>query len=236
MSRNNKRSKLCGESAKGLFGEIRGLYCVIAFLSSALLAFGLYHIHALSGVTEGGVLGMTLLLEHWFEISPSVSGFVLNVICYLMGWKYLGKNFIVYSLAASAGFSVSYKINEQFEPLFPWLADLPLLAAILGALVVGVTAGICVRIGGAPGGDDALAMSISGLTHINIQWAYLICDLVVLVLSLSYIPVSRIMYSFLTVILSGQIIGWMQKLPVFGLNKEACKGIIKSSEDKEETK
>ena len=36
--------------------------CVIAALSSAFLAFGLYHVHSFSGVTEGGVLGMTLLL------------------------------------------------------------------------------------------------------------------------------------------------------------------------------
>ena len=55
--------------------EIRN--CLVAILSSAFLAFGLYHVHSLSGVTEGGVLGMTLLLDHWFGISPAFSGFVL---------------------------------------------------------------------------------------------------------------------------------------------------------------
>ena len=39
--------------------EIRN--CLVAILSSAFLAFGLYHVHSLSGVTEGGVLGMTLV-------------------------------------------------------------------------------------------------------------------------------------------------------------------------------
>ena len=52
--------------------------CLIALFGSAFLAFGLYHVHSFSGVTEGGVLGMTLLLEHWFHISPSVSGFIMN--------------------------------------------------------------------------------------------------------------------------------------------------------------
>ena len=38
---------------------------VALILSGGLiLAFGLYHIHALSGITEGGVLGMSLLLRH----------------------------------------------------------------------------------------------------------------------------------------------------------------------------
>ena len=39
-------------------------------------------------------------------------------------------------------------------------------------------------------------------------------DLIVLALSLTYIPLERIGYSLLTVILSGQIIGFMQRLPV----------------------
>ena len=55
--------------------------CLIAFFSSAFLAFGLYNVHSLSRVTEGGVLGLTLLLDHWFHISPSVSGAVLNAAC-----------------------------------------------------------------------------------------------------------------------------------------------------------
>lgn len=199
-------------SIKSYFEEIRLSSCIIAFFSSAMLAFGLYNIHSLSGVTEGGILGLTLLLEHWFGISPSISGMVLNLLCYLMGWKFLGRKFIIYSIAAATGFSISYRIFELFDPLFPQLAERPLAAAILGAVFVGVSAGICVRVGGTPGGDDALAMSIARVTHMDIRWVYLLCDLVVLVLSLSYIPVQRIAYSFLTVILSGQIIGIVQKM------------------------
>ena len=199
-------------SIKSYFEEIRLSSCIIAFFSSAMLAFGLYNIHSLSGVTEGGILGLTLLMEHWFGISPSISGMVLNLLCYLMGWKFLGRKFIIYSIAAATGFSISYRIFELFDPLFPQLAERPLAAAILGAVFVGVSAGICVRVGGAPGGDDALAMSLARVTHMDIRWVYLLCDLVVLVLSLSYIPVQRIAYSFLTVILSGQIIGIVQKM------------------------
>ena len=202
---------MCG-ILNSYFEDITLSSCIIAFFSSAMLAFGLYNIHSLSGVTEGGILGLTLLLEHWFNISPSVSGMILNLLCYLMGWKFLGRKFIIYSIAAATGFSVSYRIFEQFGPLFPQIAERPLAAAVLGAIFVGISAGICVRIGGAPGGDDALAMSIARITHLDIRWVYLMCDLIVLVLSLSYIPVQRIAYSFLTVLLSGQIIGIVQKI------------------------
>ena len=169
--------------------------------------------HALSGVTEGGVLGLTLLLDRWFSISPSVSGAILNVLCYGLGWKLLGKRFLAYSFLSTVSFSLSYKLYEQFPPLWPEIANYPLLAAFVGAIFVGVGAGVCVRAGGAPGGDDALAMSVSHLTGWSIERVYLLSDLIVLLLSLSYIPVRRIGFSLLTVILSGQIIGLIQKIP-----------------------
>ena len=62
--------------------------------------------------------------------------------------------------------------------------------------------------------DDALALVLSKNLHIDISRAYLFTDMTVLLLSLSYIPVSRILYSLFTVVLSGQIIGWIQKIPL----------------------
>ncbi len=184
--------------------------CLTAFLSSAFQAFGMYHIHAQSAITEGGVFGLTLLLEHWFHISPAITNFLLTALCFLLGLKTLGKTFIAYSALAVTGYSLGYWLFEQFPPLWPGIAGYPLLAAVLGAIFIGIGAGLCVRCGGATTGDDALAMSIRSLTGLSVEKVYLISDLTVLLLSLSYIPFQRIAYSLITVILSGQIIGWLQ--------------------------
>ena len=69
---------------------------LIALFGGAILAFGLYHIHAQAGVTEGGQLGLTLLLRHWWNLSPALSGFIINAICYLVGLRTLGKAFLFY--------------------------------------------------------------------------------------------------------------------------------------------
>lgn len=98
------------------FPKLKTTNCIVAFLSSALQAFGMYNIHALSGVTEGGVLGATLLFDHWFGLSPAVSSFVLNIACYVLGWRTLGKSFIAYSAIAACGYSASYAICELFPP------------------------------------------------------------------------------------------------------------------------
>ncbi len=180
-------------------------------LGCAILTFGLYNIHSLSGVTEGGVIGLTLWFDHHFGISPAVTGLLLNVACYLFGWRTMGKTFIVKSVIAALGYSGFYAIFEQFPPIYSRIAEMPLVASIVGAIFVGLGVGLCVREESAPTGDDSLALSLSKRTGIEIQWIYMFSDLTVLALSLTYIPLRRILYSLLTVTLSGQIIGWIQK-------------------------
>lgn len=184
--------------------------CIFLILGSAVLSFGLFNIHSFAGVTEGGALGLNLLLDHHFGISPAITSVILNIICYFIGWKTLGKDFIAYSAICCVTFSLFYWIFELIGPVFPDIGEHRLVAAVIGAIFVGVGAGLCVRFGGAPSGDDALAMSLSNMLHINIKWIYLTSDIIVLLLSLTYIPVKDILYSLLTVVLSGQIIGFIE--------------------------
>lgn len=187
--------------------------CIIGFLASVFQAFGMYHIHAQSALTEGGVYGLTLLLNHHFGISPAISGASLTFLCYLLGFHVLGKGFLGYSAIYAAGFSLGYAFFEQFPPLWPGIGLHPLQGAVFGAVFIGLGSGVCVRCGGATTGDDALAMALSHRWKADIRTVYLVCDLSVLLLSLTYIPLSQIAYSLLTVVLSGQLIGLVQKAP-----------------------
>lgn len=179
---------------------------------AAVLSFGLYNVHSQSGITEGGVLGMTLLLNHWFDISPSVSGIMLDLTCYFIGWRLLGNSFLKNAVFASCCFSLSYRVWEHLGYIIPDLSQHQLIAAVVGALFVGIGVGIVVREGGASGGDDALALVISHLAKCRISKAYLVTDLTVLCLSLSYIPFDKIVFSLITVTLSSFIIDKIQDI------------------------
>lgn len=194
---------------KDFFKDVSLRDTAIAVLGSIILAFGLYNIHSKANITEGGVIGLTLLLEKMFKISPAFSGLILNVLAYLVGINRFGKKFLFYSAVSAGGFSFFYYIFEQFPPLWNGIGEYMLLAAVSGAFFVGIGCGLCVRVGGAPSGDDAIAMTLSSVTGLRIKWVYLLSDLIVLILSLTYIPLSQILYSLLTVILSGQIIDFI---------------------------
>lgn len=188
----------------------RYFYLFYIFLGAFILAFGMYNIHSRTIITEGGIWGIELLLFNWFKISPAITAPLLDGTCYLMGVVFLGKEFIIKSLAGTLGYSVFYALLEQFPPLLPDLDSIPIAAAVIGALFVGIGAGIVVRQGGACAGDDALALVISKKLHIKISRAYLFTDITVLLLSLSYIPFQQIAYSLVTVLLSGCIIEKVQ--------------------------
>lgn len=193
--------------AGAYFCECKAKNIIIGVLGSAIAAFGIYNVHDAADITEGGILGLDLLLEYWFRISPAYTNIVLTLLCFVIGRRALGRGFLVYSAVFTGAFSLFYRALERFTPrLFPQHAANPWLAAAVGALFIGIGVGLSVRAGGAQSGDDALAMTLRRYFGVKLSTVYLCSDMTVLLLSLSYIPLQRIFCSVLTVILSGQII------------------------------
>ena len=188
----------------------------LILIGSTILAFGVYNFYYLNSITEGGVLGIILLLKNIFGFDVSVAGAILDIALLIMGFKMFGKKFFIYSVGASVGFSVLYDIFETVGPLVPQMGMFT--SAVLGGLSVGIGCGIMMRVGCASGGDDALAMIISKVTSLKLSTVYLITDGIVLLLSVSYIPAVQLVYSIVAVLISGKTIDFIYGL---GRNKSA---------------
>ena len=52
---------------------------VLIVLGSCILAFGSFNFNYQNGVTEGGVLGLLLLIKNIFDISPSVTALIIDL-------------------------------------------------------------------------------------------------------------------------------------------------------------
>ena len=209
-------SDICGK-AKELFPPA----IILSILAgTAISSFGMVNIHQRVQITEGGVLGMILLLNYWFHVPTSVLSPILDGLSYAAGFKYLGKAFLPRSIAATFSLAFFLRFWDVFPFRLPDLSDHPLLAAVFGACFVGVGVGLIVRQGISSGGDDALALVISKLTHCKISRAYLATDLTVLILSLSYIPVTRIAYSLVTVTISSLLIDAVSSFRASGTDAE----------------
>ena len=202
----NKLFSLLRAFADGL--SLRMLALIMA--GAAVCTFGIHNIHQQTGITEGGVIGMVLLIGHWTGLSPAFVTPVLDIGCYLLAFRFLGWRFIKVSAITTLSVSLFYKFWELFPYLLPDLSAYPLAAAVCGGVFVGAGVGMIVRQGGSSGGDDALALAISRITRWRLSFSYLFTDLLVLGLSLTYIPLSRIACSVVTVTLSSFLIDRIQ--------------------------
>lgn len=183
---------------------------ILILVGAVICTFGIHNIHQQISITEGGVIGLMLLVEHWFGFSPAYLTLVLDGFCYLLAFRYFGGKFIKTSVFSTLCTSVCYKVWGLFPPMLPDLSAYPLIAAVSGGAFVGIGVGLIVRQGGSSGGDDALALTISHVFNWRLSRAYLLTDFTVLVLSLTYIPASRIGFSLVTVSVSSLLIEWVK--------------------------
>lgn len=184
---------------------------IFIIVGSAIFTFGIHNIHSRSDITEGGVVGLMLLIRHWTGLSPAFVTPILDAICYLLAFKFLGGGFIIISAFSTVAISLFYKLWELLPFMLPDLSGLPSLAAVSGACFVGLGVGLIIRHGGSSSGDDALALTISKVTKCKLSFAYMLTDFTVLSLSLTYIPIKHIAFSLVTVTLSSLLIEVIQK-------------------------
>lgn len=186
---------------------MKKLYKYISILCGAgILAFGLYNVHSRCRISEGGVLGMSLLLYRWFHISPAISSLVMDGAALIAGTIVLRKAFLWDTIVASVAYSLWYGLFELCGPVLPNLAKWPIVAAVVGGLFVGVGTMLIVRHGCAAGADDTLALIAHAKTKLTLSQFYVMSDLTVLLLSLTYIPLGRIGWSVLSVLVSSAVI------------------------------
>ena len=203
-------NKWLRQSFSSLRKEFPPRRLALLVLGAAIATFGLHNIHQRTGITEGGVLGMLLFVNHWTGLPASLVSPVLDLLCYAVAWKVLGGGFLRTAVVSSAAMAAWFKVWESLPYLLPDLSPYPLAAAVLGATFIGVGVGLIIRQGGSSGGDDALALVIHKLSRWGLARCYLITDLTVLALSLSYIPALRIAFSLITVTLSSFLIEKVQ--------------------------
>ncbi|MGL4875098.1 MAG: YitT family protein [Clostridium sp.] len=184
----------------------------LIILGASILAFGSYNLNYQNDVTEGGVLGLMLLLQHIFNISPSITSIIIDFSLFIIGMKFLGKKFLLLASLSTVTFSLTYKLWESIGFVIPNLTHHMILASILSGIFVGVGAGIVVRAGAASGGDDVIAIIGSRLTKLKMNQVYYIMDAAVLLLSVIYISPRSLIYSVIAVLISGKLISVIYEL------------------------
>ena len=101
------------------------------FVGAIIAAFGLEEFLIPNNVIDGGIVGVSIMMETLTDVSMGVFLVVLNIPFLFMGYKQIGKNFAISTLVAICFLAFW---SEVFDPL-PKVTDDPFLAAIFGGII-----------------------------------------------------------------------------------------------------
>ncbi|MDQ0491989.1 YitT family protein [Paenibacillus brasilensis] len=184
-------------------------------LGTAIYAFGLLYFIIPSKLMEGGITGITLLLNYAFSISPSLSTLLLNIPLFLIGWKMLGGKQIIYTGVGIGSLTFflwlfEKMIHRGWMGTFQTEHDI-ILSSLYAGVTLGAGLGIVFRFGGTTGGSDIIARILNR----NFGWSMgrilLVIDIVIIGASLLYIPKEKILYTLVAVFIASKIIDFIQE-------------------------
>lgn len=108
-----------------------------------------------NSIAPGGLTGIATVLNHYFGVPVGLTSMLLNLPLFIIGFRAMGKLFVLRSLVATVLFSVAIDIFQV-----PPLTDDVLLGAVFGGGLLGVGLGIILRGEATTGGSDMIARMV----------------------------------------------------------------------------
>lgn len=196
--------------------------CLYILFGGLIFSVGINYFTIPNLLSEGGIIGLTVIAHYLFDLSPGMVNFVLNSVLVLVGYKFLEKRAIIYTLFSIFSCSLFMYITEETGKR---ITDDPLLAAIFAGLLVGGGLGIIFRAGGTSGGTTILAKLANQFLGWSMGKGILLIDIIVVAGSVFIIGLVKAMYTLIAVYIGAKVIDFI----VDGLEEKVAVFIISNS-------
>jgi uncharacterized membrane-anchored protein YitT (DUF2179 family) len=184
-------------------------------IGTAIYAFGLHYFIIPNEFMEGGITGISLLLHYVLQIPPSLTTLLLNLPLFYVGWRFLGKGAMIYTILGVLALSFFLWVMELLI-LLNWVqpfhsTDDLLLATLYAGVTLGTGLGIVFRYGGTTGGTDIIARMGNKFKGWSMGQMLLTIDVIVIATSLLYIPLEKVLYTMVIVFIAARVIDFIQE-------------------------
>lgn len=178
---------------------------LLIVLGNFMITLGLGQVVLANGFVAGGVTGMGLILHHFLPVDVAILTGILNSLLFVLGALFLGRQFAISTGLSAVLFPIFLKVCVSIC-LFPELSQDYLLAAILGAALIGGGIGLIIRNNGSTGGVDVIALLMHKYLHLPISKLLAAIDLTIIGLQLIWEQNSGVLYGLLVVVLTSVIL------------------------------
>ena len=155
-----------------------------------------------NNIIDGGIIGISIMLSYVTKIQLSILTLVLNIPFLILGYKHLGKGFLIKAAYAMVVFSI---LLEQFKPVNELTNDI-LLATVFGGVLLGIGVGFVIRYGACLDGTEVVAILISKKTSFSVGQVVMFFNFFIYATSSLLFGWDRALYSILTYFITFKII------------------------------
>lgn len=176
-------------------------------IGSITTAFALEQFLIPNTILDGGINGISIIIYKLTNIPLSLLVIIINIPFIYIGYKNLGKRFLIRTIYSMLVFSLFLSFFELFSPL----TEEMLLATVFGGAILGVGVGLIIRSGGCNDGTESVAIVISKKTSLSVGQIVLVFNMIIYVVAGFIFGFDRAMYSLLTYVITFKVIDFVSE-------------------------
>lgn len=176
-------------------------------IGAVIAAFALEEFLIPSTILDGGVTGISIILNNITHKGISLFVIILNLPFLVLGFRQLGWRFLVRGAYGMVLFSV---MLELFKDI-PEITNTELLAVVFGGVMLGFGVGTVLRYGGCLDGTEIVALLISKKTNFSVGQIIFAINIAIYSAAGVLFGWDRALYSLLTYFISFKIIDMVEE-------------------------
>ncbi len=154
------------------------------------------------GFVSRGLTGFALVICYlWPDLSVGPVYLALNIPVFVLGGYFVGRRFVLYSLAGLLIYSVALGVIDVDLGI-----EDPMLSAVIAGALSGIGVAIILRSYGSSGGSEILSVILNKWCGVTVGTGAMAVNASVLVLSLVLFPLEKVLYTLVFVFVSTQFI------------------------------
>ena len=175
-----------------------------------------------NGFLDGGVTGVSLLVNLLSGVDISILLVVFNLPFILLGARHINVSFSIQTLLAIVGLALALKFLE-----LPLITDDKLLISGFGGFFLGAGIGLSIRGGSVLDGTEIMAIYLSRKTSLAVGDIVLILNIVIFGVAAAVVDLETALYAILTYFAASKTIDFI----IHGLEEYTAMTIISEKSD-----
>jgi uncharacterized membrane-anchored protein YitT (DUF2179 family) len=185
-----------------LKNNIKDLLLIVIGIFSA--SFGFKGFLLTNHFIDGGATGMSLLISALTKIPLYVLILTVNIPFVVLGYKILGKEFVIKTALAITGLAFCLAFVD-----FPNITDDNLLVAVYGGFFLGAGIGLSIRGGAVIDGTEILAIFLSRKFGTTIGDIIIVINVIIFSVAACFLSIEIALYSMITYVAASKTLDFI---------------------------